>query len=102
MRQIGSENTSISGTTGKNGNARILMYKYSLFMLPTIIKPSNLRKTMNMKEKVVFLFSGHDVKVVVGYILLRNKNMLLTQIRGMSMPCEVWVKAIPQPKDFVP
>ena len=76
MRQIGSENTSISGTTGKNGNARI-----SPIHVPTIIELGNLQKTMNMKEKVAFLFSEHDVKVVVGYIhsiLLRNKNMLLT------------------------
>jgi hypothetical protein len=45
------------------------------------------------------------VKVVGGYIhftLLRSKDTLLMQIRGLFMPCEVLVKAIQQPNDSVP
>ena len=52
-------------------------------------------KSMNMKERVVFPISEHDVKVVGGYIhftLLRSKETLLMQIRGLFMPCEVLVK----------
>jgi hypothetical protein len=52
-------------------------------------------KTTNMKERVVFPISEHDVKVVGGYIhftLLRSKDTLLMQIRGLFMPYEVLVK----------
>ena len=52
-------------------------------------------KTMNMKERVVFPISEQDVKVVAGYIhftLLRSKDTLLMQIRGLFMICEVLVK----------
>jgi hypothetical protein len=55
MRQMVVKNSSILGTTRTNGNARILMYKHSLFMCLLLSSSATVKYSIKVGENLIFL-----------------------------------------------
>ena len=49
------KNSSISGTTRTNGNARILMYKHFLFMCLLLSSSATVKYSIKVGENLIFL-----------------------------------------------